>query len=58
MRPLPPSGGARPQQPAGAGGPRPVNDMQIAACCLAYGAPLATLGFVNQIHFRVLPPPR
>jgi predicted nucleic acid-binding protein len=51
MRQLPPSGGSCPQQPADAGDPRPVNDMWIAACCLAYEAPLATLNLKDYEDF-------
>ena len=33
------------------GRPRPVNDMWIAACCLAYEAPLATLNLKDYEDF-------
>jgi len=33
------------------GRPRPVNDMWIAACCLAYEAPLATLNHKDYADF-------
>ncbi len=50
MKPWPPSGDACPPQPQ-RGRPRPVNDMQIAACCLAYEAPLATLNLKDYEDF-------
>ena len=34
------------------GRPRPVNDMWIAACCLAYEAPLATLNLKDYEDFK------
>jgi predicted nucleic acid-binding protein len=34
------------------GRPRPVNDMWIAACCLAYDLPLATLNLKDYEDFR------
>jgi predicted nucleic acid-binding protein len=34
------------------GRPRPVNDMWIAACCLAYEVPLATLNFKDYEDFK------
>jgi predicted nucleic acid-binding protein len=34
------------------GGPRPVNDMWIAACCLAYEVPLATLNLKDYEDFK------
>ena len=34
------------------GRPRPVNDMWIAACCLAYGVPLATLNLKDYKDFK------
>jgi len=33
------------------GGPRPVNDMWIAACCLTYDLPLATLNLKDYEDF-------
>ena len=33
------------------GRPRPVNDTWVAACCLAYGLPLATLNFKDFADF-------
>lgn len=33
------------------GRPRPVNDTWIAACCLAYGLPLATLNAKDFVDF-------
>ena len=33
------------------GRPRPVNDIWIAACCLAYEAPLATLNLKDYEDF-------
>jgi predicted nucleic acid-binding protein len=33
------------------GRPRPVNDMWIAACCLAYEVPLATLNLKDYEDF-------
>ena len=33
------------------GRPRPVNDTWIAACCLAYGLPLATLNIKDYADF-------
>lgn len=33
------------------GRPRPVNDSWIAACCLTYGLPLATLNVADYQHF-------
>ncbi|WP_131769972.1 type II toxin-antitoxin system VapC family toxin [Candidatus Protofrankia californiensis] len=35
-----------------AGQPRPVNDMWIAACCLTYNLPLATLNLKDYTYFR------
>ncbi|GAB7180562.1 uncharacterized subgroup PIN_VapC4-5_FitB-like subfamily protein [Kitasatospora sp. Ki12] len=35
-----------------AGLPRPVNDMWIAACCLTYDLPLATLNLKDYAYFR------
>ncbi len=34
------------------GRPRPVNDMWIAACCLAYEVPLATLNLKDYADFK------
>ena len=34
------------------GRPRPVNDMWIAACCLAYEVPLATLNLKDYEDFK------
>jgi len=34
------------------GRPRPVNDMWVAACCLAYELPLATLNLKDYEDFR------
>ncbi|GAB2652105.1 hypothetical protein GCM10009743_30430 [Kribbella swartbergensis] len=34
------------------GRPRPVNDMWIAACCLTYDLPLATLNLKDFEDFR------
>jgi toxin FitB len=31
--------------------PRPVNDRRIAACCIAYGLPLATLSVKDFADF-------
>ncbi|MGW6637036.1 PIN domain-containing protein [Streptomyces cyaneofuscatus] len=35
-----------------AGLPQPVNDMWIAACCLTYDLPLATLNLKDYAYFR------
>jgi hypothetical protein len=35
-----------------AGLPRPVNDMWIAACCLTYDLPLATLNLKDYAYFK------
>jgi predicted nucleic acid-binding protein len=32
--------------------PRPINDMWIAACCLTYDLPLATLNLKDYEYFR------
>ena len=34
-----------------AGRPRPINDMWIAACCIAQGVPLATLNSKDYVDF-------
>jgi predicted nucleic acid-binding protein len=34
------------------GRPRPVNDMWVAACCLTYDLPLATLNLKDYEDFR------
>ena len=34
------------------GRPRPVNDMWVAACCLAYEVPLATLNLKDYEDFK------
>ncbi|WP_416973952.1 hypothetical protein [Streptomyces sp. 4F14] len=34
------------------GRPRPINDMWIAACCLTYDLPLATLNLKDYEDFR------
>ena len=34
------------------GRPRPVNDMWVAACCLAHGIPLATLNLKDYEDFN------
>lgn len=34
------------------GRPRPVNDMWVAACCLTYDLPLATLNFKDYEDFK------
>jgi predicted nucleic acid-binding protein len=35
------------------GRPRPVNDMWVAACCLTYDLPLATLNLKDYEDFRI-----
>lgn len=35
------------------GRPRPANDMWVAACCLTYDLPLATLNLKDYENFKV-----